>query len=485
MRLALLALLAFAPLAGCLANGPASGTQAPDAAEAAASAAHVVIAHIDTGINPYHAAFRWDSPLAYRHPSTYIPGYPADARALNLTLTAKDYASAVKADEKVWAGVRPGHLYWIPGTKIVGAISLGPGGTLCPTVPVPPANQVDPTGTCQEHPILDDFGHGTMTSSRMAGTNHSLDPDGLIVSIEGTGQDAVDWVVKAGFIDVVSNSWGSLTPTPTPDDQQLARHIREAARHALFLFASGNGVGFLNGIAGQPTQASPTFPPGVVIVGAHDNGYATTWHGAPPHVIADGYGGWRANPYDLHEWSPSPDSCCTSASAPYAAGGAAAIVLEARRILGDTHTGVRGSGDEGVLASGAKGLVASGPLADGNLTLGELKRVLESTAQPRPAVSDAQSDDGLVNWAATGSMPKDPWPGDNPYCVGCFSSPVRLSSIPADTSLVTSIGYGAINHDSVAVAKRVLHGEVPLPVRSMEDQFFAQDEAARTLLYPS
>ncbi|MCA1814766.1 MAG: hypothetical protein LC624_12615, partial [Halobacteriales archaeon] len=62
----------------------------------------VVIAHVDTGINPYAAAFRDASPLAFVHPSRYLPGYPANATALPLTLTAGSVADAVALDRAVW-----------------------------------------------------------------------------------------------------------------------------------------------------------------------------------------------------------------------------------------------------------------------------------------------------------------------------------------------------------------------------------------------
>jgi hypothetical protein len=395
---------------------------------------------------------------------------------------APDYAAAVEKDAAIWDSITEGQLYWIPGTRIIGAISFGAGGTLCPTVPVPPANQLV-QGNCAEHRILDDFGHGSMTASRMAAGNHSLNPDGLIVSIEaGDAAKSLDFVVQSGFIDVVSNSWGSLLPTVA--EQELARQVEAAGKRALFLFASGNGLGFINGVVGQPTYISPTFTPSVLIVGAHDNGYATLWHGAPPHIVADGYGGWRAHSRDLVEYSPSAESCCTSTSAPYASGGAAAILLEARKILGDTRTGLRGDGDEGILAEGSANATL-GPLADGKLTLGELKAVLLHTANPRPPITSQTSDDGLLHWTATpGDTPTDPWLGDNPYCLACWTSPVPLSQIPSQISLVASIGYGAITTASVRNSAQVFSGQLPMPERTVEDQYFAVDHELRTLLQP-
>ncbi|MDX1611869.1 MAG: hypothetical protein R3185_05830, partial [Candidatus Thermoplasmatota archaeon] len=107
-----------------------------------------VVAHIDTGINPYHAAFRDPSTLGYVHPSRYIEGFPEDVPALNLTLDAPTYEEALDADAEVWESVERGQLYWIPGTRIIGAISMAPGGT---------------RAGVEETPILDDHGHGTMT----------------------------------------------------------------------------------------------------------------------------------------------------------------------------------------------------------------------------------------------------------------------------------------------------------------------------------
>lgn len=448
------------------------------------AAPHVVIAHIDTGINPYHVAFRSPSAFAYLHPSTFIPGYPKDAKPLNLTLDAPDYETALKADEKAWSAVKAGKLYYVPGTRIIGAISFGDGGRLCPVVPVPPANQLDPLQSgCKEHKILDDFGHGTMTASRMAGSQHSLNPQGYIVSIEGDPIPAVDFIAKSGWIDVVSNSWGELLPSAAASSTQRA--VSAAANHALFLFASGNGLGFLNGVVGQPTQIIPTGTPNVILVGAHDNGYLTTWHGFPTQVIADGYGGWRAARASMVEWGPSPEACCTSTSAPYASGGAAAILLQARSILGDSQSGLRGSGDAAIFAEGKAGLVSEGPLKDGRFTMWELKQVLEATADARPPVTGKDSDDGLVNWAARpGTLPQDPWPGDNPYCVACFTSPVPLSQIPRGVPLVENVGYGAITAQSVQLAKDVLSGREAMPQRPLEDQYFALDHQVRQIVNP-
>jgi hypothetical protein len=87
-----------------------------------------VVAINDTGINPYHVEFSADTypdpdVLALtsnftRHPSDYIPGYPADAKALPIT-RGKGYLPP--EDKPLWEpdSIEAGKLYWIPGTKIV------------------------------------------------------------------------------------------------------------------------------------------------------------------------------------------------------------------------------------------------------------------------------------------------------------------------------------------------------------------------------
>ncbi|MGQ0535613.1 MAG: hypothetical protein ACT4PT_06040 [Methanobacteriota archaeon] len=287
----------------------------------------VVIAHIDTGINPYNVAFRDDSPRAEKHPCTYLPGYPCDAEALRLHLDAPDYATALALDAVVWgdadtpSSIVPGRLYWIPGTKIVGAVcwqfAFAPGscfgGVSCPFTDVPLANAAnDPSRGCIEHPILDDHGHGTMTASRMASSTHSLCPQCLVVSIEGLSGDAVRWVADQGWIDVQTNSWVDLVPPPANHllqpvwdaDASIRDNVnggnsttvnaRYAAERMPTLFASGNGAAYLAGFAPTPTYLLSTAPPGVILVGGHDNGRVTAWAGAPPHVAADAYGGWLA-----------------------------------------------------------------------------------------------------------------------------------------------------------------------------------------------
>ncbi|MGH2668684.1 MAG: hypothetical protein ACRDH5_06115, partial [bacterium] len=140
----------------------------------------VVVAHIDTGVNPYHVIFRDTSPLALQHPSTYIPGYPQDAKPLNLTFTMASFDAAVDADEAVWDATQANQLYYVPGTRIVGMIR-----------PCTPDTTPVLGGGCEDVRLRPDpgndglfdgrhYGHGTMTASRSVGPD-SLAPTARFV----------------------------------------------------------------------------------------------------------------------------------------------------------------------------------------------------------------------------------------------------------------------------------------------------------------
>ena len=454
----------------------------------------VVVALIDSGINPYSPAFRDRSFEASRHPSIYIPGYPKDAKKLKLSLNTRTLEEALAKDAALWERVRPGQLYWIPGTNIIGAISLSAGGRRCPArrggvsvrVPPPAGTFTNSSPECPERIILDDHGHGTSTASRATGVGTSLAPGARLVAIEGLGTGSSQWAADQRWIDVQSNSWGFLTGL----EPGAMRAFTDMAQRQLVVTASGNGLAF-SGFGPEPTYLHALSAPGVVVAGGHDNGHVTAWSGAPAQVVADAFSP-RTALWDSLEIRPDPVACCTSTATPYVAGAAAGIIARARSILGDDRTGIR----DGVVARGKKNRVSRGPLADGVFTLEELREVLYKTAQARPVEG---KHDGWIHpsgdpaGAATGQpamtfaqdMVLDDGPGRNPYCQGCWTLPIAWSDVPPEYPAYTQIGYGAINEHSFRLASRVLTGKVAMPERPDEDAFFAQDEALRELIWGS
>lgn len=432
----------------------------------AAQAAEAVVALQDSGINPYHQVFRNSDPRFLEHPSTYLPGYPANAKPLRLTLTGqKDWAAAVKKDCAVWQTVRRGELYYVPGTRIVGAISFSPQTKIsCPAATGRP-------------PILDFNGHGTMVASRAASNAYGGCRECLVVMVQypanaletEAAYGALDWLgANTSWIDVESHSWGPLLfGAWDPTDRAflvaggagLARRSeRNAQRHPAF-WASGNGLAGRGGVLGAPgTATAPQIGPSAFAVGGHDSGQVTAWTGFPPHLVSDACASWAAKRDHLTESGDSIGGG-TSAATPFVAGGAARMLREARAILGDSSTGVR----DGVAARGPAGLVPGGPLADGTFTLAEWRALLLKTATPRPV---KQFEDG-------------------PACgTGQFGPlPVSWTDVPAQAPEYLLIGYGAVDDPAQALASKVLRGTAALPDRADTDRFFAADGQGRAVTH--
>ncbi|MFN2389359.1 MAG: S8 family serine peptidase [Actinomycetota bacterium] len=436
------------------------------------SGASAVVAIMDSGINPYHTTFQDDSPLARKHPSTYISGYPKDAIALRLSLDEETYWEAVKKDcERVWDKIEPGKLYWFPGTKIIGAVTFSPQIEIdCKEAK--PSENVDGR-------IIDAGGHGTMTASRAASNEYGACTECRIVAVQFSlsgfnkddAIDAIRWGAKnSDWIDLQSNSWGPIAPLWEPTGQgqlmtanpQLVRAVEDVSRRHLAFWASGNGALFRWGALGHPTPITPHLTPSAIMVGGHDSGYVASWPGFPPHIVSDACNCWAAYHQEKAKSAATVGSG-TSSATPFAAGGAARILLEARRILDDPSTGVSG----GVVARGRKGVVARGPLADGKLTLEEWKRLVFVSATPRPKAQREDGPpcgvvDGLVLYSAT---------------------PVKWSDVPPQYPEYLHIGYGAVDHPAVARAVKILEGTIQPPDRSATDAYFERDRSIRETTY--
>jgi hypothetical protein len=442
---------AIAPMSG--ASGSPSGF-----------AAHGVIAVIDTGINPYNIVFRDRSPLAYRYPGTYLPGYPKNVRALRLTLDAPSYSAALHHDcDRVWRTVKPGQLYWIPGTKIVGAISFNPPAltAMCP-------------GAAPSL-ILDSAGHGTMTASRAVATGYGACPACRLVevqAIDGFGVINAQQAMTAaeagvafaaannGWIDAQSNSWSPGLPyDPTGQtglfsgSAALARTIEAAAARMPTFFASGNGAANVEAPPPRPTAGYAHVTPHEIIVGGEDSGEMLAWPNVPVHLAADACDSWGASSTSTTE-SDDTTGGGTSAATPYVAAGAVADVIAARALLHDDRTGVR----NGVVAQGTAPS-GSGPLADGRLTVDELRRVLFRTATPRPVAERT----------------------DGPPCPTTLGP--AYSSLPAQFPEYVTIGYGVVDSRARALAAKVFAGRTSLPDRTQTDAFVSGWEAAVTATY--
>lgn len=463
VRTAILAtlLLLVTALAGCLGVAP-SGQDGGDGTDPADDVIEprptAVIGLQDNGINPYHETFRWNDSRAWVHPSEYIPDYPEDAVGLDLSLDAPNMTVALRQDcTRIWSQIEPGQLYWFPGTKIVGAITFQ-------DVPEPDcdADRPSPDGIYASS-------HGTATSSRAASTEYGACEECKIVMVEGFNERGVEWLGENhAWIDVQSHSWLSVVPVWSGPVEtglitahsSLVQTVEESAQENLAFWASGNGIANRFGVVGHPTLLTQMHTPSVVVVGGHDNGHWNTWPGFWPHVVADSCGSWSASHSSMNESSPSFGG--TSSATPFAAGGAARILLEARQVLGHVDTGVH----DGVVARGNASGIDSGPLADGELTLAEWKDLVKSTASSRPAGEEADGDHCGLG-----------------YGLLYGSTPVAWEDVPEAYPQVLQIGYGAVDEEAKQRAFAVLRGEEPVPERAQEDAFFSADQAAREQLH--
>jgi hypothetical protein len=414
---------------------------------AAETTAVTVIGIADTGINPYHLEFSaqtYPDPdvLALtdnftRHPSEYIPGYPADSAAIPITL---DQGYFPAADEPLWSpdSLDEGKLYWIPGTKIIGAWDAGNAASLTEEL-------VD--GRPDSHPILDENGHGSGSASVSAGNRYGYCPTCLLMVVE-----SLDETVATGFswVDITSHSFGYIAGLPIG----LVEGGNEATKAATergqtVLFAAGNGIGNAFDVPQSTYVSDQTGPDWNVTVGAirRDNQRAVIGDGIPVHISA-----WGDGNLPSACRTGTVGQCAfggTSAATPYTAGIFGSVLTEVRRAVGD---GTAGQEPGQVVASGVP-VEESVYLADGKLTRADLREAVLKTAYP-------------LN---TENAPSPfPYPATAPYT--------------GDPNVLFE-GYGAATPNGADRAIAVLLGDMPLPERPFEDEFFALDRQLRDTLY--
>ena len=422
---------------------------------AAETTAITVVAINDSGINPYHLEFSaqtYPDPdvLALtenftRHPSEYIPGYPADAQAINMTI-GQGYFPA--QDANLWSlkdatnptGLEYGKLYWVPGTKIIGATQPGP--LSCSNC------------TAGSHVILDDDGHGSGSASVSTGNRYGYCGSCLLFVEKGLNEEPA---AAHAWIDIQSNSWGPLANVPLDLALQLAGSDPGAAtrqaveRGQTVLFASGNGAANAFDAPISTYGTSNTGPDWNIVVGAirRDNQRAIVGDGTPVHISAWGDGNL---PSACRTGTVS--QCAfggTSAATPYTAGIFGTVLTTIRRQIGD---GAAGQRPGQVIAEGFP--VAGSPyLSDGKLTRAELREAILKTAFP-------------LNQDNAVSIPVYPFPLTAPY--------------QGDINVLFE-GYGAATPNGAKRAIDVLLGKMPLPVREAEDRFFEIDRQIRDSLW--
>ncbi len=294
----------------------------------------VVVAVIDTGVNPYHEHFQRAS----------IPDHVLDRFVNTLDGEAPqrvslahrgDYEERVQKDEGFWTSAEKGRLYYFEGTNILGISFAGGSGV----------------------PVLDEAGHGTGTSGAVLDAN----PNAIVVMVQGTGNpDGEAWAAEQPWVDLLSESYGPIGSIP----------------------GSGRVFGLTTSQANKAAWDNGKLP-----VGAADNTPALSPNdetSGPPWVI--GVGGDHPESYcrehisgnlpdftaDFTQKLPMAETIDeyrsmsgTSFSTPATAGTLSAIVQGVREAWGDTS-----SPDSGALVTGP----------DGNLTNIDVRNAVNQTA---------------------------------------------------------------------------------------------------------
>ena len=262
-----------------------------------------VIAVIDSGISPYHWDFlaskmpqaldsdpRNDVP-AHLPPHKWLSGFPRPTafdgyEPLELTLEEKDEMASMEAldqkDAEVWEGVKQStaeeqHLYWMPGTKIIGALDFA-------------GNQIhDDSGT-----------HGMGTTSVSVGNLHGTCPECLLVFIsysgQASGEAAINWAMEQPWIDVISNSYGfSITPVSRDrfySGSNTKLQKKASDRGQTIFFSAGNGQENAFLVPNSTLMSSQEGPDWIVTVGAVSPGThaSYTGHGKPADIAGIGSG---------------------------------------------------------------------------------------------------------------------------------------------------------------------------------------------------
>lgn len=336
----------------------------------------MVVAVIDTGINPYHEFFHKGGPIyGFDKPSSVTPavlrefGIDRD-HIISVTRTG-NFPADFARDADEFDRMKKGELYWFEGTNVMG-ISFGDGKPL--------------------RPDGNDSAHGIGTAGAVIRAN----PDSIVIAVEGMGAPKAEkWAFTEPGVDIVSTSYGPTTSYPT------LNHLSNSYDGVV-----KRGKAHFGAAANDPTWSSLDETSGpwwsIGIAGFEENDgeeEASNGRQLSSGNVPDFVG-------DFTQLLPYCRSCekgmesvgGTSFATPRSAGTFSKILLEARRAAGH-NGGIVRRGDRSLLVSG-NGIA---------LTVWDIRRALEEAAY-YPGVGDysTQPDVGSVPvndqapWVQTG-----------------------------------------------------------------------------------
>jgi hypothetical protein len=440
----LAAILLLAPFSGCIGNTDSEKDvekQIPE--EKSGAKPHIVVAIIDTGINPYHEVFR--RPDWTQHPSTYIPGFLSEIPALNLTF-GDDYAKNIEQDTQVWENTEVEHIYWVPETNII-TISFGDFSAVN-TVSSASGGKI----------ILDDSGHGTYAAHCVS----SMCPNATVLMIESPDPlKAISWVIDQKWIDVFFS-----VATAGDFDEMVWANATEILyeKGVVVLGPAGNYP--LPSIIGLPITTGANLPMGMcppweMIVGGAQNETKgeTAIAGKTPDFVSD-YVQIMAQHDSVNGYEIAGG---TSFSTPKAAGVAAEIIYRIRE-----KTGYSGGISNGSLISGVSGF--GGLLVDGNINNQEFRNLMNQsaiywqTAEYNPTNSSSMFNSSWIPLYLNEIAD---------FATATAATPVN-PIIPA-----AQMGWGYVGPEIVGTAVKIALGEMEAPDKGLNAEYMKQEYALR------
>ncbi|MDP9417701.1 MAG: S8/S53 family peptidase [Actinomycetota bacterium] len=310
------------------------------APEPTTAAPRVVVADVDSGVNPYHDAY-------YAHgPSEVTPDVLAEfpgIETVRLTRTG-DFAADFAADKPFWDSVRNGKPYWFEGTNLIGV-------------------SFDTSGVKIFSDPRDE--HGTGTSAAVLAAN----PEAVVVMVEGINAQSETFAFTHPAVDIVTTSYGFPGSPPIPFHLENS-YEGTVKRGKMHFGASDN----------SPALSPPDGTSGpwwsVAVAGFHEDttGGRETLSGNVIDFVSDFT---QTLPYCSDCETGTRAVSGTSFATPRSAGTASAVLLEARRGAG--HVGGP------VVKDGTGSLAVQGGAL--SLTPWQLRRALEEAAH-YPGLAD-------------------------------------------------------------------------------------------------
>lgn len=339
-----------------------------------------VVAVLDSGINPYHAAYYGGSDL-------YPDGHPSavtqevlDAlgvrpeNVVELTRTG-NLAADLAADAAFWNRVQRGELYHFKGTNII-------------------ATSYAAASDVVLRPDTSKAAHGVGTSAAVLAAN----PDAVMVFVEQGAalgsEESHAFAFQHPAIDIVSTSYGVSIPNtgfPLPEYRAFEHTYEGVVDNGKLHFSSGgNGPGMTPLRAG----AGPWWSIGVSGIEEGSSEGDSLLSGNFPDFVADFT---QDLPYCMDCEAGTQSVGGTSFSTPRAAGVASLVLQESRRQLG--HAG-------GITVDGATPVMAAGP--GQAITNWRLRRALEQAAW-FPTSLDYDPVEGVFDLVGLPINPAAPW----------------------------------------------------------------------------